>query len=251
MEGAYMPHYRRFSDASVSEKILDSMFLLTIGLGYLFALAHTYFSHEGRDGKPGLSVQDVKIAYYGEHQQTRLGAALNGSMSGNLEYPEQKTIIFNWIENGSDEATFNEKIAPILNENCIMCHSAESDMGLPPLTSYSEVIKLTASDHGASIQSLVRVSHIHLFGIAFILFFVGRIFILCEMPVLIKRITVAIPFIAILLDILSWFATKTFPGFAYVVVTAGGLMGVSLSIQILVSLYQMWFYKPKSIPVEM
>jgi hypothetical protein len=124
-------------------------------------------------------------------------------------------------------------------------------MELPPLTSYSEAIKLTTSDHGASIQSLVRVSHIHLFGIAFILFFVGRIFILCEMPVLIKRITVAIPFIAILLDILSWFATKTVPGFAYVVVTAGGLMGVSLSIQILVSLYQMWFYKPKSIPLEM
>jgi hypothetical protein len=227
------------------------MFLLTIGLGYLFALAHTYFSHEGRDGESGLSVQDVKIAYYGEHQQTRLGAALNGSMGGNLEYPEQKTIIFNWIEDGSNEATFNDKIAPILNENCITCHSAESDMELPPLTSYSEAIKLTTSDHGASIQSLVRVSHIHLFGIAFILFFVGRIFILCEMPVLIKRITVAIPFIAILLDILSWFATKTVPGFAYVVVTAGGLMGVSLSIQILVSLYQMWFYKPKSIPLEM
>lgn len=84
-----MPHYRRFADASVSEKILDTMFLATIGLGYLFALAHTYFSHEGRDGQPGLSVEDVKIAYYGEHQQTRLGAALNGSMAGNLETPNR------------------------------------------------------------------------------------------------------------------------------------------------------------------
>ena len=109
---------------------------------------------------------------------------------------------------------------------------------------------LTKVDEGASIESLVRVSHIHLFGIAFILFFVGRIFILCEMPVTIKRITVAIPFIAILLDILSWYATKAIPGFAYVVVIAGGLMGVSLSIQILVSLYQMWFIKVKSIHAE-
>ncbi len=246
-----MPHYRRFPDASVSEKILDSMFLLTIGLGYLFAIAHTYFSHEGRDGEKGLSVEDVKIAYYGEHQQTRLGAALNGSMAGNLEFPEQKKIIFDWVAKGSDEATFNEKIAPIMNENCIGCHSAEADMGLPPLESYQEVMAFTQTDEGASIQSLVRVSHIHLFGIAFILFFVGRIFILCEMPVLIKRVTVAVPFAAILLDILSWYATKSIPGFAYVVVMAGGLMGVSLSIQIIVSLYQMWFYKPKSIHVEM
>jgi len=246
-----MPHYRRFSDASVSEKILDTMFLVTIGLGYLFALGHTFYSHEGRDGQSGLSVEDVKIAYYGEHQQTRLGAALNGSMAGNLETPEQKQIIVDWIENGTDATEFDQKVAPILNDNCIGCHSVEAEMGLPPLTSYNEVMQLTHADTGASIQSLVRVSHIHLFGIAFILFFVGRIFILCEMPVMMKRITVAIPFIAILIDILSWYITKSIPGFAYVVVISGGLMGLSLAIQILVSMYQMWIYKPLVEPIEM
>lgn len=247
-----MSHYRRFQDCSVSEKILDSMFLITIGIGYLFALGHTYYSHQGRDGQPGLSVEDVQIAYYGEHQQTRLGAALNGSMGANLERPEeQKKVIFDWIENSDDVDEFNARVAPILNENCVMCHSQAADMGLPPLTNYEETIALTHTDTGASVQSLVRVSHIHLFGIAFILFFVGRIFILCEMPVLIKRVAVAIPFIAILLDILSWYATKVIPGFAYVVVLAGGLMGISLTGQILVSLYQMWLYKPRVEPLEM
>jgi len=246
-----MPHYRRFSDASVSEKILDTMFLITIGLGYLFALGHTYFSHEGRDGQSGMSVEDVKIAYYGEHQQTRLGAALNGGMGANLETPEQKQTIAEWIESGADRAAFDSKIAPIMNDNCIGCHSSEADMGLPPLTSYEEVMQLTHQDTGASIESLVRVSHIHLFGIAFILFFVGRIFILCEMSVTLKRITVAVPFLAIMLDIFSWYLTKAIPGFAYVVVIAGALMGISLTIQILVSLYQMWLYKPKSEPIEM
>ena len=114
-----MPHYRRFADASVSEKILDTMFLITIGLGYLFALGHTFFSHEGRDGKPGLSVEDVKIAYYGQHQQTRLGAGLNGGMDANLETPEQKQVIIDWIDAGSTEESFNENVAPILNSNCI------------------------------------------------------------------------------------------------------------------------------------
>jgi len=97
----------------------------------------------------------------------------------------------------------------------------------------------------------VRVSHIHLFGIAFILFFVGRIFILCEMPVMLKRIAVVIPFFAILLDVLSWYVTRVIPDFAVMVVLSGALMGISLAIQIFVSLYQMWFYRPKSEPVEM
>ncbi len=246
-----MAHWKRFNDCSISEKLLDTIFLLTIGLGYLFALGHMYYSHEGRDGQPGMSVEDIKIAYYGEHQQTRLGAALNGSMAGNLEFPEQKEIIFKWIENGTNVDEFNANVAPIMSENCVMCHSSESGMGLPSLTSYEEVMKLTHSDTGASIQSLVRVSHIHLFGIAFILFFVGRIFILCEMPPMVKRVMVVVPFIAILLDILSWYATKILPGFSYIVVVSGGLMGLSLAGQILISIYQMWFFKPKVEPIEM
>ncbi len=240
-----MALYRRFSDVSVSEKILDSAFLICMGIGYLFAMGHLYNSHQGRDGEPGLSVKDVQIAYYGLQDQTRLKTALNGPMEGNLESPEQKEIIFQWLDNGKDVDEFNEKVAPIMNERCIMCHSDASGMNLSPLTSYEEVMEFAqAGDTGASVQTLVRVSHIHLFGISFILFFVGRIFLLCEMAPIIKRVMVVIPFVAILLDVFAWYITKVIPGFSYVVVVAGGLMGISLCAQILISLYQMWVPKP-------
>jgi len=241
-----MPAFKRFSDASVSEKILDSMFLITIGIGYLFALLNLYYTHQGRDGEPGLSVQDVTLAYYGSHNQTRLGAAINGPMAPNLPNIAAKTTILDWIQNGATKEEFEEKINPILQSNCVMCHSAESGMSIPHFDSYENVLALTATDTGATIPALVRVSHIHLFGIAFILFFVGRIFILCELPVTIKRITAAAPFVFLLLDIGSWFITKIIPDFAYVVIAAGGLVGISFSLQVLISLYQMWFYKPKS-----
>jgi len=240
-----MPRYRRFKDASISEKILDTMFLVAIGIGTLFAIAYIFFTHTGLDGKTGLTVDDIRIAYYGSHQQTRLGAALNGPMAGNLPIPEKRKVIFKWIENGHKRQEFENHVAPILNKYCIMCHSEEAGLGLPHLTSYDAVNKLTQTDTGASIQSLVRVSHIHLFGISFILFFLGRLFLLCEMPVLIKRITVVIPFVAMLVDIFSWFATKEVPGFAYAVVIGGGLMLTSIGVQITITLYQMWLYKPK------
>jgi len=241
-----MSKYRRFSDISVSEKILNSIFLVTIAIGYIFALLNLYYTHEGRDGKPGLSVEDVKIAYYGSHSQTRLGAAINGPMESNLPNEAAKTTIINWVEHGAKEAEFRSAVKPILDNNCIMCHSAESGMSIPHLTSYEEVVQLTETDTGATIPALVRVSHIHLFGIAFILFFVGRIFILCEMPVWLKRITVGIPFLFLLGDIVSWYFAKFIPGFAYAVIVAGGLMGTSFGAQILVSLHQMWLKKPAS-----
>jgi hypothetical protein len=62
------------------------------------------------------------------------------------------------------------------------------------------------------------------------------------MNITLKRTIVVIPFLAMLVDILSWFAARSIPQFAYVVVGAGALMGASMGIQILVSLYQMWIY---------
>ncbi len=239
-----MSQFRRYSDVSVSEKILDTVFLLTMGIAYLFALLHLYFSHQGLDGKPGISVEDITIAYYGKHQQTRLGAAINGPMAMNIRSDAHKQILLNWIDHGASEAIFQKDVLPVIKSDCAMCHSAGT--GLVNLTQYAEISKLTEMDTGMSIASLVKLSHIHLFGIALLLFLIGKLFILCEMPPIYKRTIVAIPFIAMLLDIFAWYLTKFWPSFSYVVVISGALMGLSIMGQIVISIYQMWFYPNKN-----
>lgn len=233
-------NYLRFSDISCSEKILNSIFLLTIGLGYLMALVNMYYTHQGRDGKPGLSIEDIVIMYHGSNDQTRLGNAISGIMLPNLKYKSDKEVILKWIHDGADKDGYEKTIAPILNRDCIFCHSPMINPSLPDLSRYQGVSEVAHSG-GASLPALVRVSHIHLFGIAFILYFIGKIFLLCEINVYVKRIAMVIPFLAMLLDILSWFLTKSISSFAYVVVLSGALMGLSMGIQILLSLYQMWF----------
>ncbi|QPK62714.1 hypothetical protein IVG45_18015 [Methylomonas sp. LL1] len=235
-----MANCQRFSDISVSERILNSLFLLSIAIGYLFSLGQVFFTHQGRDGQPGLSIDDIAIAYHGSPEQTRLAAAINGPMAGNLKSPADKTVILDWIASGARQAIYQTQVAPILQRDCLGCHSPASGMNVPPLTHYEQVVKLTEADRGASIPSLVRVSHIHLFGIAFILFFVGKLFVLCDIPVWLKRMTIGVPFISMLTDILAWYLTRETPDFAYLLVLSGGLMGLSLSFQIGLSLYQMW-----------
>lgn len=234
--------YRRFYDISLSERILNTAFLLTMGVGYLFALVNLYYTHQSRDGSPGLSIEDIAVAYHGSHDKTRLEAAINGIMEPNLKYKSDKDVILKWIHSGADEPEYMEKVAPILNRDCITCHSPERNPSLPNLTTY-EGAAAVAHGGAAALPALVRVSHIHLFGIAFILYFIGRIFILTDMNVTVKRIAVTIPFLAMLLDVMSWYVTRYFPGFAYVVVFTGALMGLSIGLQILVSLYQMWSHR--------
>ena len=235
------PRYPRFSDISVSERILNTVFLLTVGIGYLVALTNLYYTYQGRDGKAGLSIEDIVISYYGSSSQTRLAGAVNGIMRPNLKYDSDKDVILKWIQQGADEPTYNQSIAPILVRDCIKCHTPAVNPSLPNLTSYEGVSEV-AKPGGASMPFLNRVSHIHLFGIAFILYFIGRIFLLCDLNVTVKRIAVVIPFLAMMLDVLSWFVTRSLPGFAYVVVASGALMGISMGLQILLSVWQMWFH---------
>jgi len=223
------------------------VFLLTIGLGYMTALANLYYTHQGRDGTAGLTVEDIVIAYQGATSQTRLGTAINGIMEANLRYKTDKDVIMKWLHQGADEAGYNDKIAPILNRDCIGCHTPSINPSLPDLTHFATVSEV-AHAGGASIPTLIRVSHIHLFGIAFILFFIGKIFLLCDLNVHVKRIAVVIPFVAMLLDVLSWFMTKEISCFVYLIIFSGALMGLSIGLQILLSIYQMWFYSTQKSP---
>ncbi len=235
----------RFKDISVSEKMLYSLFLITIGIGYLFALTHMYYTHQMRDGKAGMSVDDVMIAYYGSQDQTRLGSAINGGpMESNLKSSVDRDTILRWLATDKTPRDFKSTIAPILDRDCVICHSPQINPSLPDLTNYEGVMDV-ASSKAAPLPGLVKVSHIHLFGIAFILLFVGRIFIYCEMSTSLKRVIIVIPFISMLIDTLSWFITRSYPSFAYVVIASGALMGLSMGVQILISLYQMWFEQGK------
>ncbi|MDH4174959.1 MAG: elongation factor-1 alpha, partial [Betaproteobacteria bacterium] len=118
------------------------------------------------------------------------------------------------------------------------------------LNGYDNVLKVTERDTGAGIFTLVRVSHIHFFGLAFVFFILGTIFSHAYVrPVWFKCTVVALPFISLTLDIGSWYFTKLYHPFAWVVMIGGALMGLSFAFMWVVSMYQMWFTRPPKVVV--
>jgi hypothetical protein len=69
-------------------------------------------------------------------------------------------------------------------------------------------------------------------------------------PVWFKCTVIALPFVAVILDIMSWYITKIFHPFAGVVIMAGGLMGVCFAFMWVTTMYQLWF-SPTPSPVAM
>ena len=225
---------------SLPFKVLATCYLLTVGVGYLFAIGYLYLlDFEPHKQTSASVVQAVIDKYYGKKGETPLEAALQGSMAEHVTAIEKAELI-RWLKQGASEAEF-ANVQPIINKSCTSCHSPESGLPLPALTTYAEVSKYAAASEGKSFKSLVRVSHIHLFGMSFIFMFTSFIFAFSETTSRVFRsILIAIPFLAIWLDIGSWWFTKFEPVFAYTVIVGGALMGLSLATQIGLSLYEMW-----------
>jgi hypothetical protein len=236
--------YTHFSELPLSMRVLYTATLLIMGLGYVFALVYLFHTNAGKDGNPrNLSYEDVVIAYTGSGKGSRLEAALRGSMATMLPRDELTSIVA-WVQQGTERATFESQIKPTLEKRCLTCHDG-SNPHLVNLNGYDNVQKVTERDTGAPLFTLVRVSHIHLFGLTFVFFIVGTIFSHAYVrPVWFKCAVIAFPFVALTLDIGSWYFTKLYHPFAWLVMAGGGLMGLSFAFMWVVSMYQMWFSRP-------
>jgi hypothetical protein len=236
--------YTPLKDHDTPIKVLFTGYLCTVGVGYLFALIQILFTHGMADGKFGLSVDDIVYSYYGNRSGTVLEQKLNGSMKDKA--PEQERFkIMEWVRDGAlIEDYKDDGIDKIIESRCVMCHN-ESASGIPDFTKFEQLKLLTAQDTGATFSSLIRVSHIHLFGISFIFMFVGLIFSFAETTTTqYKCIAIGMPYVFLIADILSWWLTKIHPMFAWLVIIAGMGMAVSFAFMWATSILEMWFFKP-------
>jgi len=234
-------HCSHFSMLPIGMRVMFTGTLVVLGVGYLFAMIYIFASHAGRDGNPNLSVDDLIIAYSGSKSDTRLEGALKGPMANMLPQNERDEIIA-WVRRGAEQEEYTTRIESIIEKRCMVCHNG-SNPHIASLKKYEDIMLMAELDTGMDIFTLVRVSHIHLFGITFIFYIVGSIFCHAYIKLVwVKCALIAIPFLAIVLDIGSWYLTKVYPPFAWVVMVSGVLMGVSFAVQWVISIYQMWFY---------
>lgn len=242
--------FLHYSELPYSQRVLYTATLLVLGLGYLFALMYVFHTYAGRaGGNPWmLSYNDLVMAYSGTGKGSRLESALRGPMSTMLP-PDDAHAVILWAREGANRARYEREVKPLIDQRCLSCHDG-SNPHLPKLSTYEDIQKVTAQDTGADIFTLVRVSHIHLFGLTFIFFIMGLIYSHAYVrPVWFKCSVVALPFVAIVMDVSSWYFTKLYHPFAWVVMIAGGLLALSFTIMWVTVMWQLWFTSPPPVVV--
>jgi hypothetical protein len=229
--------WSNLEDLPLHLKALFTGYLLAMGLGLLMAGVQILMTHGMADGKPGLSLDDIVYSYYGNRQGSKLEGKLNGSMKDSAP-GEANIVMIKWARSGAPESEWESKIKPITDQYCVVCHA--NIPGLAKIGEKEEMLKVAAPDMGANVSTLTRVSHIHLFGISFIFFFIGYIFSFTTgFNAIAKAILIFTPFMFLILDVAAWWLTKIYPFFAYLVMAAGTCYVIATTIMVLSSLYQM------------
>ncbi len=86
----------RLADLPFSVKILFTAYLLTMALGYFMAFLYLFLINIAPHEKMGMDVlEGIVHKYYGNRGDTRLEAALKGSM-GTYVTGSEKEKIFEW-----------------------------------------------------------------------------------------------------------------------------------------------------------
>lgn len=216
--------------APLSRRVLTATLLATFGLGYLLALIYMY-AQEVRPHRlegHGL-VQSVANTFHGIPSESPLLVSLRGSMSSTVSAEELAEIV-KWVDAGAPEATFAEKVGPIMESNCVSCHSPDGGY-FPPLTTYAEVAEFAKAGGGISVQKLARQTHVHLLGIPMLLFIMSWMFVQTRFSEKLKSGLVILPFLGVVWDVAHWWITKLNPDAAAGIVFGGILMNLGFAAQ--------------------
>lgn len=235
----------RLSQLPTAPRVVITMFLALVGIGYLVALSHLYFTYNAVDGKPGVGPEDLKQSIYGKRETTLLEAKLvGGTMEKFCPDTTERDRIVAWARKGAPEAEF-ASIQPILQQRCVNCHNPDGAASFRPLTGFTEVAATAQMDRGESMPAWARTAHVHLQSLSVIFLLVGLAFSFCGLPQALKSVVVTLPFIALVTDFGARALAQHYPDAVYGVMASGAVMGLSLVFMVLATLYELWIWKPR------
>ena len=222
-----------------SSKLGITAFLLIAGIGYLLGFANIYLTYSPIDQQPGMSITDVRVAFSGSPEGTALERAIDGTMreyfGSDAEYGQVK----DWLKAGAPKGSF-DGVAAVFAGSCGSCHSADAAVAGVITDTYTGLQPQLERDTGKSVPRLVSISHTHVLATLPVIFLLCLVFAFTLQRETVKTVVILFSFLAIVLDIGSWWLAKFVPALAPLVIIGGVCLALSFLVLILLSLHDLW-----------
>lgn len=258
-------------------RILASVVVTLIGLGYVSALVNIIGQNELVDGKPGLTIDDLRLKYAGAMITREAGTAppsrmlemIQGSMRQYFSDATEFDVLYGWLQDGAtaEALTAGEEPTPadVLLVSCLGCHSDDggheiadtasfgpSQFELPEharLAQFATVVKPEASEVWVAPRdwrSLALTTHAHMLSVPIFVVLLAGLF-LWSRPLPLRHVRTgllaALPLLLFLVDVACWWLARL-PGigtvFLYVLMASGGLFAATFLGQWAFVLWSLW-----------
>jgi hypothetical protein len=132
----------------------------------------------------------------------------------------------------------------IFTDRCARCHNQDAPgaAGQVHLDSY-EGIALYCDSEGAggiALGKLAQTTHVHLLGFSMLYGLTGLILAFSSYPGWLKLVLCPLPLAAQVVDISFWWLARVDPVYAHMIPITGGVVALSLGLQIILSLFNLF-----------
>jgi hypothetical protein len=155
-----------------------------------------------------------------------------------------------YLKEDKNGTVLGVKIRSLVNNRCARCHT-ENDRtaaGDAPLTEYWRIKAYTSDKQNGvgamSMHKLAQSTHVHLLGFSILYFLTGVLFAMTNWPAPIRVVLAPAPLLVQLVDISFWWLARVDDPwgswFAQGVVVTGGIVGLCLGLQIILTLFSLF-----------
>lgn len=239
-------------------KLFCTAVFVLLGVGVLVSECKVLLKYRDADGKPGFSVQDLILSFHGHPGAPLVEQKINLAPSADHKpFKGKVDYLIEWTKKGcsAKEEDF-QQVVEIIENNCVNCHDRDAAAASSPfwedrVVKHDLVAPVFSKKGAVSATRLMHLTHIHLLTNVMIFALTGAIVLFGRMGPKLKSALVLLPFLAVALDIGSWWLTAfVWYGFAYTIMVGGTLMGVSFLLQFLFAMYGLWLQRSPSVPVS-
>jgi hypothetical protein len=235
--------------------------LVLTALAGLAASAHHIVAHyEGRDERPGLSLDDIRGAYHGVRTSAPMIAALERDHpadvtddGGLLLTAQERDVLWRWlasdrISEDYDNLDLGDSApAEIMAGRCLACHSRSSTLGDDvgeriPLDYWDDVKKVAFSReiNPVDLEILATSMHTHALSLATLSLVAAALALATAWPRRLVHGLIAVMGIALAADFGGWWLARPWAGAVWIIVVGGGVYVAVVALTLLLVLVELW-----------
>lgn len=155
------------------------------------------------------------------------------------------------------------KVQSIIEDRCLKCHKSEEDQGKADLSSYAALEKylhvpepvqdadgnvIVKSSRQMSLERLTQSTHLHALSFAVLFALTGLVFALSSYPLWMRCLLAPLVLLVQMIDVSCWWLARldgVGPYFALAIMGTGAVVGAGLTLQIVLSLFNMYRWPGK------